>query len=52
MTSAINGSTTLYRSHYSIADNHLYTTSFVEHSGALGVGYIQETSPGYIWSTP
>ena len=48
----INGSTLLYRSFYSATDNHLFTTSTIENSSALGIGYVQESSPGYVWTTP
>ncbi|MBC8074175.1 MAG: hypothetical protein IAG13_38000, partial [Deltaproteobacteria bacterium] len=48
-TADLPGSTELYRSYYAVNGDHFFTTSFAEHTAAVGSGYVDEGAVGWVW---
>ena len=51
-TSAVCGSTPLYRLYDGTNGDHFYTVSASESASAQQQGYILESTAGYVWTTP
>jgi hypothetical protein len=51
-TSAVCGSTALYRLYDGTNGDHFYTTSAAESSSAQANGYVLESTAGYVWPAP